>query len=409
MSRRLSGSTAVAPGTGPEFPVLDTLRAIGAVAVLTTHAAFQGGEYLRNGVWGTLLARLDVGVAIFFVLSGFLLARPWLARASAGAPRPSPRRYYEKRLLRIYPVYVVTVVVTLLWIEENDGAGVRTWVSSLLLADPYTSQRLPHGLTQMWSLTAEVAFYAVLPLLMWVALGRLNTLRPRRVVGLVLAMGAASAAWILFLADPLQERASGVPGLWLPAFASWFAVGIALALLHVLHVEGRVPSPARPLVDLGRMPGVCWALIGGLMLVAATPLAGPVMFQVGTHGQLLTKNVVYAAIGGLMVLTGMFADRTGAYARTMSARPLRHLGRISYGIFCIHLFVLSGIYAFTKHTIFGGDTLEIWLLTLVLSIVAAEVLYRCIEVPASRISDRWRREESAAITPSAAVHAASTK
>ena len=68
----------------PEFPVLDTLRAVGALAVLTTHAAFWSGDYTQHGVWGTLLARLDVGVAIFFVLSGFLLV--------AALPRPGRGR-----------------------------------------------------------------------------------------------------------------------------------------------------------------------------------------------------------------------------------------------------------------------------------------------------------------------------
>ena len=76
----------------PEFPVLDSLRAVGALAVLTTHVAFQSGAYVRDGTWGALLSRLDVGVAIFFVLSGFLLARPYLARAAArpAAPRHRP-------------------------------------------------------------------------------------------------------------------------------------------------------------------------------------------------------------------------------------------------------------------------------------------------------------------------------
>ena len=392
-----------------EFPVLDTLRAIGALAVLTTHAAFQGGEYLRNGVWGTLLARLDVGVAIFFVLSGFLLARPWLARASAGDPRPSARRYYEKRLLRIYPVYAVAVVVALVWLPDNDGAGLGTWVSSLLLADPYTSESLPHGLTQMWSLTAEVGFYAVLPVLMWAAVGRRPALRPGRVVALVVAMSTVSVVWVVYLADPLQERSRGVPALWLPAFATWFAVGIALALVQVLHHEGRLPTRVHPVVDLARMPGVCWTMIAGLLLLVATPVGGPVMFQIGSHGQILTKHLVYAAIGGLMVLTGVFADRTGGYARLMSLRPLRHLGHISYGIFCIHLAVLAGIYEVTDYTVFRGDTLQVWLLAVALSVLAGELLYRVVELPTSRISDRWRREESVASAPRTAAHAASTK
>jgi peptidoglycan/LPS O-acetylase OafA/YrhL len=397
-----------------EFPVLDTLRAIGALAVLTTHTAFQAGEYLSNGVWGTLLARLDVGVAIFFVLSGFLLARPWLARAAADQPPPSTRRYYEKRFVRIYPVYVVTVVIALVAIPENDDAGFGTWVSSLVLADPYTSDRLPHGLTQMWSLTAEVAFYAILPLLMWGAVGSRGGrgLRPRRVLAVAAAMVVANVVWIYLLADPIQERTGAAPGLWLPAFSSWFAIGITLALAHVLHQQDRLPARARGVVDLARMPGVCWAMIGGLLLVAATPVAGPVMFQVGSHGQIMTKQLLYALIGGLMVLTGVFADGTSGYARCMSWYPLRHLGRISYGIFCIHLTVLAMIYGVTDYTVFGGDGLQVWALTVVLSVLAAEVLYRVIEAPAGRFSDRWRREdrvESAASTPRTEQQAASTK
>ncbi|MCW2712328.1 MAG: acyltransferase 3, partial [Marmoricola sp.] len=66
---------------GPTFPVLDTLRAVGALAVVTTHVTFQSGDYVRHGIVGALLSRLDVGVAIFFVLSGFLLSRPYFARA----------------------------------------------------------------------------------------------------------------------------------------------------------------------------------------------------------------------------------------------------------------------------------------------------------------------------------------
>ena len=48
--------------------------------VLTTHVAFQTGDYVRHGIVGALLSRLDVGVAIFFVLSGFLLVRARTSR-----------------------------------------------------------------------------------------------------------------------------------------------------------------------------------------------------------------------------------------------------------------------------------------------------------------------------------------
>ena len=109
----------------PRFPALDTVRAIGALAVLTTHTAFQTGSYLGSGTWGSFLARHDVGVAIFFVLSAFLLARPHLARAASTRPAPDLRSYARKRVLRIAPASLVTVALALTFFPGN--ADESTW------------------------------------------------------------------------------------------------------------------------------------------------------------------------------------------------------------------------------------------------------------------------------------------
>lgn len=389
----------------PSFPVLDPLRAVGALAVFTTHATFQGGGYLRHGLVGTMFARLDIGVAIFFVLSGFLLSRPYLASAAAGAPLPGVRRYYTKRFWRITPLYLVTGILALLVVSENAGSSKLTWLSTLTLTGPYVDKRLPQGLTQMWSLVAEVAFYVVLPVLMWWVV-RHGRFAPRRVWALVVAMVATTVVWIFFISDPLESSSRGTPGLWLPAFASWFAAGIALALLQVQLQLGQLPRAARWLVELSRQPGVCWALIAGLFLMSATPLAGPVMFQVGTHAQMLTKQFLYALVGTLMVMTGIFGA-SGAYARVMSHRLLRHAGHISYGIFCIHLVMLSLVYRFGDYEVFTGDTVQIWTIALVLSIAAAESLYRLVELPGVRFGHRGT-PKSAATKPAATQQAAST-
>jgi peptidoglycan/LPS O-acetylase OafA/YrhL len=371
----------------PEFPVLDTLRAVGALAVLTTHTTFQSGEYGRHGVVGTLLSRLDVGVAIFFVLSGFLLSRPYFARATVHRGHPSTGRYYWKRFLRIYPVYAVTVVLALALIDENRGLGAVQWVRSLLLVDIYTSPRLPQGLTQMWSLAVEAMFYLLLPLLMLAAVGRGGGVSVRRVTGVLAGLGAISVWWLLSLGGVVSESSAGVPMTWLPAYLTWFAVGIALALAHVLHQArgSDAPRVVRQLTTVGAMPGVCWALVAGLLLVAATPLAGPSFLFVASPVEALTKHLLYAGIGGLVVVTGIFTAPGSRYAAVLSTPALRHLGVISYSTFCIHLPVLHLVMAVTGYGLFQGHGLQIWALTLVVSLVASELLYRLVEKPGMRL------------------------
>ena len=395
----------------PSFPALDTLRALGALAVLTTHVTFQSGAYLQHGVWGFLFSRLDVGVAIFFVLSGFLLSRPHLARAALGRPGPATGRYYWKRFLRIYPVYVVTVVIALGLIDENADAGVREWIRTLLLADVYTQPTFPQGLTQMWSLAAEVAFYALLPLLMVAAVGRRpQALAPRRVVVLLAVLTALCVWWHLQLGQAVADVSPGLPMSWLPSYLTWFAVGIGLALLQVRHEAGGPPSgPLRLARALGSSPGASWAMIGGLMLLAATPLAGPALLFAATPAESLFKNVVYAAVGALMVGATVFAPATGTYARVLSAPALRHLGHISYSTFCIHLPILYMVMAVGDFELFGGHGFEIWTATLVLSLAASELLYRMVEKPAHRLRSvrpRWRRRST---HPNGSKHAATTR
>jgi peptidoglycan/LPS O-acetylase OafA/YrhL len=394
----------------PQFPVLDSLRAVGALAVLTTHTAFQAGEYTRHGFWGTLLSRLDVGVAIFFVLSGFLLARPYLARARLDLPPPATGRYYWKRFLRIYPVYAVTVVIALAFIPENSDFGPLDWVKTLTLSDVYTRNELPYGLTQMWSLAVEAMFYLVLPLLMAIAIGRERQLRPARVLSVGLVATLASCGWHLGWGSAVGDVTGGLPTNWLPGFLAWFAVGIGLALCHVLYQSGDSANGALGLVStIGRLPGTCWVIVAGLMLVLATPLAGPSLLIVASPSESLAKNLCYALVGGLVVVTGIFPDPAGRYVRLMSTRPLRHLGHLSYSVFCIHLPWLYVVMSFGPYEYFRGRGLEIWLVTLVGSLAAAEVLYRFVEMPGMRLKNLGGRGPSSASHPKTAPSTSTTR
>lgn len=406
--------------TGGELPALDSLRAIASVAVVATHASFWAGAYSAP-VWGTALARLDVGVALFFVLSGFLLSRPWFARRRRGAPAPGAARYLWKRALRILPVYLLTVVAALTLLPGNRDAGPGTWATTLLMADTYVDDRLPDGLTQMWSLATEVAFYAVLPLLMWCVLPPRRSPRgdARRLAVALVVMALVTVVWLLDLSVRLDGGGTMIR-LWLPSYLTWFGTGIALAAVQVARHDtdsgpdsdeaargggrGRLGRLAWGVEQLGRSPLTCWVAALALFAVASTPVAGPADLSPASLGSALTKNLLYAAVAGLLVVPAVFAPASHPMTRLLGLPLLRHLGHLSYGLFCVHLVVLELVARWRGIELFGGRGVELLVLTLAVSLLVSEVLYRVVERPLMRLKDLGGPRSSSAAattTPSA--------
>src|SRR5687767_14314678 len=99
------------------FPLFDSLRAIAAILVLCSHAAIFAGATDPGSAVQPYAARLGVGVAIFFVISGFLLYRPFLHSQVTGNPRPRLLSYGLGRFLRIFPPYWVALTVTAAWVS----------------------------------------------------------------------------------------------------------------------------------------------------------------------------------------------------------------------------------------------------------------------------------------------------
>src|SRR5215472_3267343 len=151
-------------------PALDGLRVVAAVAVLVTHVGGMTGIGFAGTPVSWVVSRGDVGVPIFFTLSGLLLYRPWAVAALSGSDGPAASGYLWRRALRILPAYWAVVVVAMLTLNPARAHSAVDWTQYLALIQVY----IPHpwwsgsgapGLAQMWSLSVEVSFYAVLPLL----------------------------------------------------------------------------------------------------------------------------------------------------------------------------------------------------------------------------------------------------
>ncbi len=165
----------------------------------------------------------------------------------------------------------------------------------------------------------------------------------------------------------------------------WFAAGIALAWAHVLTTRPGGAPRLGWLVALGRQPGVCWALAFSLLVIAATPLSGPMLFETPTPAEALTRQVLYALIGGLLVLTGVFTTRSG-YSRVMSDRCLDDWATSPSASSAFTSSCCTSSTGPTPYTKFqGNDLLPVLGLTMPITLPLAELLYRFVERPAMRL------------------------
>ncbi len=373
------------------YPGLDSLRAVAAISVLATHTSFWTGQYV-NGFFGSMTARFDIGVAFFFVLSGFLLSVPFLTAIAQSRPRPSTGRYFWKRALRIVPLAILVTVTAMALLTDNRGLGFWSWVQALTLTTVYVDGILPAGLTHMWSLATEVAFYLMLPLFM-ALLAKLACRRrwnPRGILAVVAGLAVVTVVWVVTVA-PQRPGA----GQWLPAYFTWFGVGIVLAVVVVdVRQPGRSHAFA-PLRALAAQPGACWVMALALFAVVTTPVGGPTLLIAATHTESVSKNLLYAVIAGLVVLPSVLGPEDSRYASMLANPVLRHIGHISYGIFCIHLLVIHALAHFFDYTLFTGHGWEMFTATLLISLVLAEVAYRVVERPAMRLKDLGRSDAKA--------------
>lgn len=316
----------VAPLTG--------LRAVAAAAVCLTHAAFTTGHYTHDFA-GHLWSRFEIGVPVFFALSGFLLFRPWVRLLEEGAGhQPDLRRYAWHRFRRVVPVYwVVVVSVYLLGLVRTEpnpsGGGADGLVRNLTFTQIYGFGHLRVGLTQAWSLAVEMAFYVALPLFGWLLTAVLCRYRwqPARLFAGLAALAGLTPVWIV-IAPGIEITAR----MWPPAYLWWFVGGMALTVaVPLVRWWPRWATPSA----LG--------LAAAAFVVAALPvIGGPPTMVPRNVAEAVLKSALYLVIAvALIAPLALAPESRSRYHRLLGSRPMVWLGEISYEYFLVHLIVME--------------------------------------------------------------------
>jgi peptidoglycan/LPS O-acetylase OafA/YrhL len=288
------------------LPELDGLRGLAILGVVIYHCdpRFQGTRMHAVSEWGW------VGVNLFFVLSGFLITSNLLAS------RDKPHyfhNFHARRLLRIWPVYLLVLAVVYLnapWFvgpSVLDAVKTAPWLAYLFCVQNLFPLKLPPSLGPTWALALEEQYYFV-----WAPLVRFL----RRPWMLAVVLTAA------LLCSPLMRH---LDPAWMKELRTHTLIkldGIALGSLLSLGLYT---------LSLSRRT---WFWIGmgafGLGIAAAATVAG---------GTSLLDTALATGFAGAVLAAMASTGARNPISAALRRGPLAFYGRISYGLYMTHIMV----------------------------------------------------------------------
>jgi len=367
-SRRssLSGVTGWRLG---KRPALDGIRGIAIVLVMCAHLGLRG---FRAG--GTS------GVTLFFVLSGFLITS-LLVEEQRETSHLDVRAFYLRRALRLLPALALLILVVALHkalasrFSEIPYDAAPGHLSEMVLSSSFYAANWSRAyghtlghLSHLWSLAIEEQFYLVWPAVLLVLAPARSG---RRWKAAMLVTGVAAFV-SLTLRFALWGGAGSIDRVYFGTDTNAVSLLVGCLLALWLTAEKRLPAPR------------LFGLVGLAALVLAT-WDGSVEFT-------FTWGPTLAGLGGVGLIA--WAVTRGMESRILTTRPLRHLGRLSYGLYLWHVPIFNELDPY----VYGHNVLVRVVVSFVPSYAAAWLSFRLVETPFLRLKRQLKRDPLASGT-----------
>lgn len=370
-------------GGGGRLVGVEGLRAIAASSILVYHVWLYGAPAGGSVELGPLTKGFDnlrAGVTLFFVLSGFLLFRPYVAAALRGGRIPSLSGYLRNRALRILPAYwVILLAVAVLMERELLHSPKQLLANAFLLQNYIPTYTFGSGIVPAWSLAIEIVFYACVPVLGLLAIRLARRAGANKTIAAFVPVAVMAGTGI---AAKVALHVFDLGHVWSLSFlshADWFAAGMAVAVLRIRWEDGslRLPRYWRPFA----------------VLTAAALIAGALkLYYQGTLSGLEYQTPIAVACGIVLSLV-VFAEPKSKLVAGLSWRPLYALGLASYSLFLWHDPLVRSLRdAGLMRTGTGGFVLNVCLIA-VISVALSALTYLFVERPALARKKSWQRAQ----------------
>lgn len=317
---------------GKKFiPEIDGLRFFAIFSVLIYHAnttlsssigpGIYDGQFSSESIlhWGWWLVRLDVGVKLFFSISGFVLAIP-LIEGYAKGKSLNIKAYFYRRLTRLEPPYIVSLVGFYLYHLVFEGVNMSTFLLTGVFYVHGLFFGAPNPINPVsWSLEVETQFYLLVPLLF---LGlKWKAGAPRLVLYIVLVIVAGVAKHLVFQYQifPLMYSVAG--------FLVNFLVGVLFALTYNQFKERLIIHKSYLFDIVGLVSIFC-------MFWFYKPQSNP-------------TNILVLNISIFAFLVVVFKGKL--FNMFVRLQPVYVIGGMCYSIYLIHYAALKLLAKFTSY------------------------------------------------------------